>query len=325
MITPYIEPIIERLKKGDVVGLPTETVYGLAASIHTQAGIEKIFKIKQRPFFDPLIVHIAGFSQIAQLVSEWPRAARVLSESFWPGPLTLVVKKSESVSDLITSGLNSVALRWPSHPLAQEVIGGVGFPLAAPSANKFGKVSPTQASHVEDEFLTEKILILDGGPCEVGLESTVVSVTKGSDGDELVILRPGQISNKDIEELLRGKEVAFSWGEKDTSKITGPGQVQHHYMPKIPLVLMDEGLTDHSDINVFLTEKLRKPIRKFNVLNLPDNGTMAARELYSQMRLQSETGQPDCLVFHIKPVHKGPAWEAIMDRLHRAAMIHLEA
>jgi L-threonylcarbamoyladenylate synthase len=160
----------DRLVAGDVVAIPTETVYGLAASIDSEKGLRRIFSLKERPFFDPLIVHVASLKEASSLVRDWPPIADFIGRYFWPGPLTLVLPKAERVNSLITSGLDTVAVRYPSHPLTLDLIRLVGTPLAAPSANKFGKTSPSRALHVKSEFPGTDLLILDGGECEIGVE-----------------------------------------------------------------------------------------------------------------------------------------------------------
>ncbi|NDF16271.1 threonylcarbamoyl-AMP synthase, partial [bacterium] len=198
-----------RLEGGGVVALPTETVYGLAASIRSEEGIKKIFAIKERPFFDPLIVHISDLEQKKQVISEWPPLADFLAKRFWPGPLTLVLPKHPSLNPLITSGLDTVGVRMPAHPIARQLIEKCGFPLAAPSANKFGKTSPTKAEHVRKGFEKEDLLILDGGQSEVGLESTVVALAREGDKDVVTILRPGAVTFDILDSAMKERGVPF--------------------------------------------------------------------------------------------------------------------
>ena len=178
------------LLAGEVVAIPTETVYGLAADISNEDAIRKVFSLKERPFFDPLIVHVASLKQAKALTTEWGPLTDFLARYFWPGPLTLILPKAESVNSLITSGLETLAIRFPNHPAAIQLITQVG-PLAAPSANKFGQTSPTEAHHVRKEFRSVDVFVVDGGPCEIGIESTVLEV--GSNQDSVSILRPGRI------------------------------------------------------------------------------------------------------------------------------------
>ncbi|MEX0887295.1 MAG: L-threonylcarbamoyladenylate synthase, partial [Phycisphaeraceae bacterium] len=199
------------LRAGRVVAFATETVYGLGANALDAGAVARVFELKGRPRFDPLIVHVADADAVRGLVTDFPEAARVLAAAFWPGPLTLVLPKQPTVPDLVTAGLGTVAVRVPAHPAAQALIREAGLPIAAPSANRFGGVSPTRAEHVRDEFAAcgpaEIACIVDGGPCETGVESTVVSLA----GDEPVVLRPGGVTQERIEAAL-GRPVAVAGG-----------------------------------------------------------------------------------------------------------------
>jgi L-threonylcarbamoyladenylate synthase len=312
----------DRLIGGDVVAIPTETVYGLAASIESESGLRRVFSLKERPFFDPLIVHVASFKEAATVVRDWPPLADFLARTFWPGPLTLVLPKSERVNPLITSGLDTVAVRMPAHPLTTDLIRLVGAPLAAPSANKFGRTSPSRAEHVRAEFPNDLLLILDGGACTIGVESTVIAFAKSADGnDEIRILRPGGVT----EEMLR--EALQKWsGEvtiKRESSEASPGHLKHHYMPSIPLVITsgDEQLSeaDRRRIQMELgLATLRAPLE----LKLSNDAALAARELYSEMRRLSEEGG-DLLFVRKTTERSGGLWQAIWDRLGRAASLDL--
>jgi L-threonylcarbamoyladenylate synthase len=220
----------ELLRAGDVVGLPTETVYGLAGDGMNPAALARIFEIKQRPLYDPLILHFADAEAAFAVAESVPDVARKLAEKFWPGPLTLVVRKREHVPDLATSGLPKVAIRVPAHPVAQALLRAFAGPLAAPSANRFGRISPTDAAAVRTELGDAVPLILDGGPCRVGVESTVLDVS----GKSITLLRSGGISTEEIEALAgpitRGMPV-------ETNPVA-PGQLAHHYAPRKPLRLV---------------------------------------------------------------------------------------
>ena len=220
------------LLKGEVVGIPTETVYGLAGSIESEKGLRRIFSLKERPFFDPLIVHVSSFRQAASLVLEWPPLADFLARRFWPGALTIVLPKAPHVNPLITSGLDTVAIRMPDHSIARDLIDILGHPLAAPSANKFGRTSPSQASHVRDEFANDNLFVIDGGECQIGVESTVIAFQSGDDNTEVQILRPGGITQTMLEHALE------RWGKPTTvrraASEASPGHLKHHYMPKLP-------------------------------------------------------------------------------------------
>lgn len=222
-----------RLKRGDLVVIPTETVYGLAADASQPLAVEKIFHCKKRPHSNPLIVHIADVSQLTDWAVAIPLVAYQLAERFWPGPLTLILHKAPSVSDLITAGQATVALRIPAHPVAQQVLRAFGGGLAAPSANRFTEVSPTLAAHVA---LDEEVLILDGGPAQVGIESTIVDCS----GEHVAILRPGMLSADMISEVV-GYEVFY----QQALEIKRPGQHWLHYSPKAEVVLCDAETVNH--------------------------------------------------------------------------------
>ena len=222
---------VELLRAGEVIGLPTETVYGLAGDALNAAALVRIFEVKQRPHFDPLILHCIDAERAFTLVEgNIPEAARELAAKFWPGPLTLVLRKRDIVPDLATSGLPHVALRVPAHPVAQELLRAFGGPLAAPSANRFGRISPTDAAAVRAELGDAVPLILDGGPCTVGLESTVLSLA----GDEPCLFRAGGISLEDLEAVVG--RVRRPGAVDDSPQ--APGQLRHHYAPRKPLRLV---------------------------------------------------------------------------------------
>jgi L-threonylcarbamoyladenylate synthase len=325
-----LERALQHLDDGDVVGLPTETVYGLAARIDRPAALEKIFRTKERPFFDPLIVHVASIEQAKTCVSQWPERAQALAEKFWPGPLTLVLPKSESVSPLITSGLSTVGLRCPDHPLALELIRRAGVPLAAPSANRFGRTSPTRAEHVREE-LGDQVFVLDGGPSRVGIESTIVSV----EGDILKLLRPGMISIPEIEGVLKALSLPARWQEP-SGKTEAPGQMKHHYMPSVPLILVSSGLSG-SAIRKSVEERwaevleivegvrLVRPHAFQNLveLHLSEEPALAARELYQKLR-EASASKAD-LIYLVWPSSKRSGdWSAVWDRLRKAASLQID-
>jgi L-threonylcarbamoyladenylate synthase len=321
-----------------VIGMPTETVYGLAARIDQPQGIEAIFKIKERPFFDPLIVHVASLEQAQSLTTDWSKAAEILAGAFWPGPLTLVLPKSTVVSELITSGLQTVGIRMPRHPKALALIRGEAMPLAAPSANKFGKTSPTEASHVRSEF-GDLVEVIDGGACEVGLESTVLLLKTVGEMTELSILRPGAINADQISSALVGEGLSFRWNQA-VSKKESPGHMKHHYMPAVPLVYvlaksnlgfagLDKNLLTQITNQIqtlpeFVDEvRLIRPlgeIKNVQELILSSNPALAARELYSQLRVLGAK-KSDIIVFYEKDFHQETEWEALLDRLTKAASI----
>jgi L-threonylcarbamoyladenylate synthase len=217
------------LRNGGIVAFPTETVYGLGAEVFDEKAVARIFEVKQRPRFDPLIVHVSSPEQLPLLVEELPEAAEALINRFWPGPLTLVLPKTACVPDLVTAGLTTVAVRMPRHPLALDLIARTGTPVAAPSANPFGYVSPTTAGHVLQHLGNRPDMVLDGGPCTVGLESTVLSLATPCP----TILRAGGIAHEDIEQVIGNTvETASAPG-----RLTAPGQTPSHYSPRTMMVL----------------------------------------------------------------------------------------
>ncbi len=219
------------LQQSEVVGIPTETVYGLAANALDANAVAKIFKVKNRPSFDPLIVHTSSLEQAASFVEAVPGKARMLADRFWPGPLTLILKKTDKIPDIVTSGLDTVAVRVPNHLLTLQVLESIDFPLAAPSANPFGYVSPTSANHVNEQLGDKIEYVLDGGECTVGIESTIV----GFDGEDAVVHRLGGCSLEDIEKCIGSVSVKT----QSSSNPQAPGMLDSHYAPLTPMVLGD--------------------------------------------------------------------------------------
>jgi L-threonylcarbamoyladenylate synthase len=224
----------EILRAGGIVAFPTETVYGLGANALNERAVARVFEVKARPRFDPLIVHIADIEWIARLADRFPAQAQRLADRFWPGPLTLVLPKTPAVPDLVTAGCTTVALRIPQHPVAQALLRAADLPIAAPSANPFGRISPTTAAHVREQLGDAVDLIVDGGPCRIGIESTVVEVTQ----DRVVLHRFGGTTLEEIEGVVG--EVAVSGPRQRLSETAGmmaPGMLTQHYAPRTPLVL----------------------------------------------------------------------------------------
>lgn len=219
------------LKRGGVVAFPTETVYGLGANAFDAAAVARVFEVKGRPRFDPLIVHVSGLGQAKSLCADFPASARALARRFWPGPLTLVLAKTKRVPPIVTAGLPTVAVRMPDHPLALSLIREAGMPLAAPSANRFGRISPTTAEHVRRQLGLDVDLVLDGGPCRVGVESTILSLVE----DEPSLLRAGGVAVEDIEALV-GPVLR---PQVDPDCPSAPGQCPQHYAPQTPLILRE--------------------------------------------------------------------------------------
>jgi len=224
-----INKAIKLLEAGELVGIPTETVYGLAGDALNAGAVTKIFVAKSRPHFDPLIVHVSSLQRAEQFVQAIPEKALILSKLFWPGPLTLLMKKKQNIPDLVTAGLDTVGIRCPRHPLALELLKKLKFPLAAPSANPFGYVSPTRAGHVREQLGDKISYVLDGGPCLVGIESTIV----GFEDHQTILYRFGGLSIENIEGAI-GKVTLQS---HSTANPKAPGQLKTHYAPQKRLVL----------------------------------------------------------------------------------------
>lgn len=304
---------VEILRDGGVVGMPTETVYGLAASIRSEKGLREIFHIKNRPFFDPLIVHISSISQLSEVVLEVSERMKFLAAHFWPGPLTMVVEKNPQLNPLITAGLSSVGVRMPRNNCALRLIEELGHPVAAPSANRFGRVSPTTADHVRTEFPDAKFPIIDGGSSEVGVESTVIDLTQ----KKIRILRPGAIDSVRLERTLEESAFADSLPLKRVESEASPGHLKNHYQPESPLVLVD---SDKSVSDEVIRKKLdlSESIEAIS-LELGDDPQLYARRMYSDLRELSAPHR--FLIVRKLPHQTGPQWEAIWDRLSRAASL----
>lgn len=311
-----VETAIQRLLQGDVVAVPTETVYGLAGLIRLEAALKKIFAVKERPLFDPLIVHVKDVEQARSLTSSWPAIYDELAKKFWPGPLTLVTpKQSKKVSDLITAGLPSVALRCPRHPLALEILRAAG-PFAAPSANRFGKTSPTAAAHVIEEFKNQ-VGVVDGGPCEKGIESTVVGLDSFKAPQVLRILRPGLIAAPQLTPLA----AAYGLSVEIAPSTASPGHLPHHYQPEVPLVLLKNRVWN-TDTETILRETFPGEHRHFELLTLPASLTESARRLYSELRKLSKD-LDTVIVWQWMEFIPEEEQAALLDRLTRAASLIL--
>lgn len=281
------------LKQNGVVAMPTETVYGLAGSIDSEEAIKKIFSVKERPFFDPLIVHVSSIEMAKPLTKSWNNLHQKLADIFWPGPLTMVIDKSEQVSDLITSGLQQVGIRYPAHQIAIELITQFGAPLAAPSANKFTKTSPTSASHVYNEFQDE-VYILDGGECEVGIESTVIGIFE----NEIKIYRPGMITSEEIRMALSEdfSHIEINFAQSPVA----PGQMKHHYMPKKPVTLTT------------------MPVEGKSSWIVPSDPTLAARQLYSKLRELDEKEGSEIFIILKEDFKNDERYSGVLNRLNKA-------
>jgi L-threonylcarbamoyladenylate synthase len=293
-----LELAAEAIRAGALVGMPTETVYGVAANAMDSDAVRRTFAAKQRPADNPLIVHVAHLRQVGELVASFPQQAQLLAEAFWPGPLTLVLPKASSVSPLVTGGLDTVAVRVPDHPVALRLIDLAGVPISAPSANLFMGLSPTVAEHIDPALGDLLAMVLDGGPCEVGLESTVIDVS----ADEPRLLRPGGITRSQVEEVLRCSLGAPVQGERKA-----PGLYRRHYAPRTPLRLVEELPTGASGITFSPAVA--------GQIQLPLNPRAYAISLYAALHRLDAEGHSEILV---QAPPKGAEWEAVWDRLQRA-------
>jgi len=302
----------ELIERGLLVAIPTETVYGLAANALDADAVVQIFEAKNRPFFDPLIVHADCKQRLAKYVTEFPPWAEKLADRFWPGPLTLVLPKREEIPGIVTAGLDSVAVRVPAHPMALDLLSQLDFPLAAPSANPFGYVSPTTPQHVKDQLDGLIPYILDGGECSVGVESTIVCETDG----RLQVLRLGGISVEELESLVGPIEVNVDASE---SPLT-PGSLKSHYATGTPLLLGPIDLSNHDPETVgILSFKSRyAPVPVEHQITLSPEGNLhqAAKYLFAALRHLDSLNLEVILAEEFPETGLG---RAINDRLRRAA------
>lgn len=301
------------LKSGQVVAIPTETVYGLAADISNKTAVKQIFALKGRPENHPLIIHISNIEQLTDYAVQVPDYALQLARHFWPGPLTLVLFKSDLVGDWVTGGQDTVGIRMPNHPLALQLIKQVGSPLAAPSANRFGKISPTHPEHVRAEF-NDEIHILVGGACEVGIESTIIDATQH---DVCTILRPGMISKQQIQATL-GSNVTIQEPTSNSRKVSGT--LKSHYAPNKPAFMFDDAATlqrlieEHGNAyGLYLSEQYAARFPQAS--QMPANQHTYAQNMYDALRKADNSGQEIILIE--KPPFDSE-WVAIIDRLERS-------
>ncbi|MBL0910790.1 MAG: threonylcarbamoyl-AMP synthase [Bacteroidia bacterium] len=312
-----IQKAAELLRGGACVAIPTETVYGLAAHAFDTEAVASVFRIKERPSFDPLILHIASQEQLAALVTDFPEKARILAGAFWPGPLTLVLPKSSTVPYNVTSGLETVGIRIPDHPLTLQLLWELNFPLAAPSANPFGYVSPTTAQHVVDSLGEKVPYVLDGGPCTRGIESTIVGFEDG----EPVIYRLGSLPVQEIEKQVGKVRISVN----QSSNPVAPGQVKMHYAPLVPLLNLplEEALKTYrpEELAVLVFGESPEAVPSQNRVFLSAKGDLyeAARNLFGALR-QLDTLPVKAALFSY--VNNEGIGAAINDRLRRAAARH---
>jgi L-threonylcarbamoyladenylate synthase len=307
---------VERLRAGELVAFPTETVYGLGADASQAIAVRKIFAAKGRPAAHPLIVHLPDSSHVGRWARTFPDGARALATAFWPGPLTLVLPRAPRASDIVTGGQDSVGLRVPSHPVARDLLAAFDGGIAAPSANRFGRISPTTARHVADDLGGAVAMILDGGPCAVGIESTIVAFV----GDDPVLLRPGGISAADLARVLgrapRGP---------DASAPRASGTLPSHYAPKTPATLVAPGalraeiaqLEERDEDVAVLSRTIPRPADFSDVWRqAPADAAAYAHDLYANLRAL-DAANADVILIEMVP--DDDAWLAVRDRLTRAA------
>jgi len=322
-----IQRAAQLLRNGELVAFPTETVYGLGAHALDERAVRRIFEAKGRPSYNPLIVHVSGIEDAQRVAAAWPAAAQRLAERFWPGPLTLVLPKRPHVPDAVTAGLPSVALRVPAHPVALAVIAAAGVPVAAPSANRSTEVSPTTAQHVEKSLGDRVALILDAGPTSIGIESTVLDLTR----DVPVLLRPGLVSAPDLASLVGA--VARAPAPRADAPRPAPGMLERHYAPRARLLLCDAG--DRGDVaraaqlardeharGGRVGALVREGSHALDELAADDVITMSptpegyARRLYAALHELDDAG---CTLVVAERVPADGAWGAVADRLERAS------
>ena len=314
----------ELLRAGEVVALPTETVYGLAANALDKNAVAKIFEIKGRPAHNPIIVHVASNEMARHCVIDFPNLAESFSKAFWPGPLTLVLPRAGKIPNLVTAGGETLGVRWPSHPFMQAVIRECGFPLAAPSANLSNQVSPTSAAHVRAQ-LGEKIsLIVDGGQSQVGIESTVLDLTVLPPR----VLRPGMIHEESLAAVCGEIQSLNSKVQSRDSALRSPGLLEKHYSPKAKLVVLD--WTDEADlgakissfkfqrsgIHLIVHTKIPAGFAAENVCVIPHDAEAFARALYGELHRCDAAG---AWLIIVEAPPDLPEWSGIADRLRRAA------
>lgn len=296
-----LDGAVELLKAGEIVAFPTETVYGLGALLFDEKAVLKVFQAKKRPQNNPLIAHIATLEQLKELAVDIPPDFYLLAEAFWPGPLTLILKRHPQVPACVSAGLDTIAVRMPSHPIARELLLKVGAPLVAPSANLSGKPSSTSLEHVREDF-AKSVAVLNGGECPIGIESTVLCLVCGK---EPLLLRPGSITKEEIEAVLKKEVRLFSKKPGVNETLPSPGLAHRHYAPLAQVKLFMDW---QSLVTYAASSKLKKML-----LELPKEET-----LYSLLRRADREGCEEILVFCDETVVKNLA---LMDRLHRAALL----
>jgi len=325
LFSQAVKRVSERLRAGDIVALPTETVYGLAANAYDEKAVGRIYQAKGRPATNPIIVHVSGVAMARRCVSVWPEAAGKLARAFWPGPLTMVLPRARTIPDIVTNGGPTVGVRWPSHPFILAVIRECGFPLAAPSANLSNRVSPTKAGHVIDQLGKRIRLLVDGGPCQVGIESTVLDLS----AQPPRVLRPGMIHDEALSAVIGRLGVRRrDGGRRGAMTLRSPGLSSKHYAPKARLVLWrwrdDAELTSKlaaispPPAHACLIAHSRVPSVEglARVSVIPREARTFARALYAELHACDEAGA-DLIIAERPP--RTAEWKGIADRLKRAA------
>lgn len=322
IISKDISKAVKLLNNEELVAIPTETVYGLAGNIFSEKAVKAIFETKQRPFFNPLIVHIPNIEYLETIVEDIPEKAKLLAEAFWPGPITLVLKKKPLIPDLITGGKDTVAVRIPNHPISLELLNQLEFPLAAPSANPFNRISPTKAEHVENYFKNQIKMVLDGGPCKSGIESTIIGFENG----EPIIYRLGSTSIESIEAVVGAIKIKNSSAEHSRSQKEvapdAPGMLERHYAPKTKTILtsnLKEAIDTNKDLRIGLltyNDILNNDAIHFKiVLSEGKNLEEAASKLYDALH-QLDQQDIDLIIAERLPDYG--LGKSINDRLLRA-------
>ncbi|HEY9486863.1 MAG TPA: L-threonylcarbamoyladenylate synthase [Chryseosolibacter sp.] len=299
------------LERGDLVAIPTETVYGLAGNALDEKAVTAIFKVKNRPAFDPLIIHVPSLQKAGQYVHKIPEKASALANAFWPGPLTLLLEKKNIIPDLVTSGLPTVGIRCPDHPLTRQLLEELNFPLAAPSANPFGYISPTTPAHVHNQLGSKIPYILDGGACGIGIESTII----GFDNEGGIIFRTGGLKIEDIEQVIGKVRIHANTSSNPNS----PGQLKSHYAPRKKLLIgnVNELISQNESKNIgILSFQNEYNIPTQIILSPSGDLEEAARNLFSALRKLDEAPVDVILAEYVPDTGLG---RAINDRLKRAA------
>jgi L-threonylcarbamoyladenylate synthase len=314
MSEDQIEPAARILREGGLVAFPTETVYGLGADASNPVAIKKLFAAKGRPADHPVIVHVADTSDLKHWAADVPRGAWVLADKFWPGPLTMVFKRAAHVSDLVTGGQDTVGVRVPSHPLAQRLLRAFGGGIAAPSANRFGRLSATSAPHVREELGAAVDFVVDGGPCEVGIESTIVDMSQAIPA----VLRPGRITVQQVADALSMELAGSAIGRPRVS-----GSLDSHYAPRLPLKIVQQEQIEPSlralagTPVAVLSRRGRPSDSKATLWQVaPETPEAYARLLYDTLRRLDVSG---CRIIVVEALPELPEWADLRDRIGRAA------